>query len=89
MKIVRWKALVPLTLLLIVIGVAWILLLDTVVRRTIESWGTDIVGAKVELDEADVRLRDGFVSLRGLPIAQYPEITPLPGNHGTEIWGES
>lgn len=64
----RWKALAPLAVLLMLVAVASALLVDTVVRRTVEAVGAELVGAKVDVAEADVRLGDGFVTLRGLQV---------------------
>lgn len=68
MRIARWRAVVPLAVFLLLSAVAWWLLLDTVVERTVESFGTDLVGARVELESADVRLREGAISLTGLQV---------------------
>ena len=64
----RWRAIVPLMLLFVVGGLVIFLLLDTMVRRGIESSGSYLVGARVELESADVRLGDGSVRLRGLQV---------------------
>ncbi|MCZ6857322.1 MAG: TIGR03545 family protein [Gemmatimonadetes bacterium] len=66
MHVFRWKAIIPLGLLLVLMGAGWYLLLDSAVRRGIEVVGTALVGAKVDLEEADVRLAEGAVILRGL-----------------------
>ena len=68
MKIFRWKAAVPLALFLTLVVVGWIFFLDKMVERGIEAAGTAIAGAKVELDEVDVRLRSGAVILRNLQV---------------------
>ncbi len=68
MRVFRWRALVPLALLLVVVAVAWYFLLDNAVRRGIEIIGTDLVGARVDLAEADVRWASGSVALRGLQV---------------------
>lgn len=65
----RWRAIVPLILLLILLGVAWYLLLERIVRRGVEQAGARVVGAKVDVDAADVRLGDGFVRLRRVQVA--------------------
>ncbi len=67
-QLFRWKAIVPLTMLLLLIGVVWVLLLDRLVERSIESYGTTVVGARVDLESADVRVREGVVVLRGLQV---------------------
>jgi uncharacterized protein (TIGR03545 family) len=64
----RWKALVPLTLVLVLVAVGWYVFLDGAVRRSIEVIGTELVGAQVDLAFADVRLRDGSLTLRGLQV---------------------
>ena len=68
MRIFRWKAAIPLGLFLTLVGVGWIFFVDTAVERGIEAIGTAIVGAKVELEEADVQFRNGSVVLRGLQV---------------------
>ncbi len=69
MNIMRWKAIVPLLLVLVLIGAAYLLYADTLVERSIESLGADLVGAKVDLDEVDLSLREGRVRLVGLAAA--------------------
>lgn len=74
MKIVRWKGLIPLTLLLVVLVVGWIVFGNLIVRRAVEKVGTVIVGAKVEVAGATVRLARGSVVLTGLQVTDpaYP-----------------
>ena len=67
-KLFRWRAIVPLLLFLVLLVLGWLLLLDRIVERGIEAMGTHIVGARVDLAEADVRLADGAVVLRGLEV---------------------
>ncbi len=67
-KIFRWKAIVPLGVFLVLLAVCWVLLLDVIVERSIEKAGAVLVGAKVDLEEADVRLGEGTVVLRGLQV---------------------
>jgi len=68
LKLFRWKAIVPLGVFLVLIAVVWMLFLDVVVERGVEHAGAMLVGAKVDLAEADVRLREGSVILRGLEV---------------------
>ena len=67
-RIFRWKGIGPLLLFLVLLGVLYWLFMDTLVRRSVEKTGTAFVGARVELDEADVRLSEGVVMLRGLRV---------------------
>ena len=68
MRLIRWKALVPLLLLVIVVvAVSW-LFLDAAVRRGVEYVGTEIVGARVDLAGAHVAVTRGAVTLSGLEV---------------------
>ena len=68
MKLFRWKAIVPMTLLAILLVVGWVLYVDVVIRRTIEFVGTELVGAKVELASARLRLAHADLVLKGLQV---------------------
>lgn len=66
--LIRWKALLPLTVLLGVMVLVFVLYADRAVKRGVEAAGTQIVGARVELREADLAIGDGSVALRGLAV---------------------
>ncbi len=68
-KILRWKAIVPLTLLLGLFGITWWLLADKLLERSIEALGAELIGAKVDLAAADLSLREGRIRLVGLQAA--------------------
>lgn len=68
LKLFRWQSLIPLGILLVLLGVLLWLFLDQLVERSVERSGTYIVGARVDLASADVRLGDGVVVLRGLQV---------------------
>lgn len=68
MRYIRWKALLPLTVLLVLIIGGGLLFLDPAVRRGVEFAGTKAVGAKVDLASADVRVLDGTVRFEGLAV---------------------
>jgi len=67
-RIFRWKGIVPLLLFLALLATLYWVFSDALVRRSVEKTGTAFVGALVELDEADVRLSEGVVMLRGLKV---------------------
>ncbi|NIM47775.1 MAG: hypothetical protein GTN62_00305 [Gemmatimonadales bacterium] len=67
-KLFRWRAVVPLGVFLLLLLGGSLLLLDLLVKRGVEEAGTYIVGAKVEVASADVRLAKGSVVLRGLQV---------------------
>lgn len=68
MRIIRWKAVLPLAVFLVLLVVGVRLFLDPAVRRGVEVGGTAAVGAKVDLASARVGLADGHVTLRGLQV---------------------
>ncbi len=68
MKIFRWKGIIPLVLVILLVAGFWYLYLDTFVERSVESVGAEIVGAKVDLEFADVQLSRGIVVLKGLQV---------------------
>lgn len=68
MKIFRWKAVVPMVLTVVLVAVLWTLYIDRVIRRAIEFAASDVVGAKVELASAHLRLRHADLVLTGLQV---------------------
>lgn len=68
-RLLRLRAFIPMVLLLVLLVVGWWLLLDRLVAKGVEEAGASIVGAKVDVGEADVRVGDGVVVLRGLQVA--------------------
>jgi uncharacterized protein (TIGR03545 family) len=69
MKLFRWKAIVPLTLILALIVLAWWLYSDRLIEQSIEDFGADLVGARVDVEEADLSLADGRLRIVGLAAA--------------------
>jgi uncharacterized protein (TIGR03545 family) len=69
MGIFRWKAITPLCLLLVLIGFAWLVFSDKIVELSIEEFGAEMTGARVDLESADLRLAEGKIRLTGLQVA--------------------
>lgn len=69
MKWIRWQGLITFVVLLLFVIVVWFLFVDVVVKKTIESKGTELVKAKVELTDADFSIFPLGLSLRGLEVA--------------------
>jgi uncharacterized protein (TIGR03545 family) len=67
--IVRWKGLIPLTLLLAAIVVLWLTMGEVLLRNTMEEAATKFLGTQVDIAKLDVSLRDATVELRGVSIA--------------------
>ncbi|GJL55356.1 MAG: hypothetical protein NPIRA02_24880 [Nitrospirales bacterium] len=55
-------------ILILVLVVFWVFIVDTLVENIIETKGTEIVGAKVELDEADLSLFPSGLTLTRLQV---------------------
>ena len=68
MRLFRWKAVVPLAIVLVLLVLGWTLFVDHLLRKGIEAGGTAAVGAKVELASARIHLFRGSVTLRGLQV---------------------
>lgn len=69
MKIFRWKAIVPLLLLLAAMIAVWLLLLDRIIEKSIEFAGAQITGARVEIESVDVQVTAGRVVINGMQVA--------------------
>lgn len=53
---VRWPGLIAFLLVVVAVGGLWFLLVDAAIERAIEQGGTLVVGARVDLDAADLSL---------------------------------
>jgi len=67
-KIVRWQGLLIFAVLGALGAAFWVVFIDHFAKRGIESAGTAVVGAKVELDKADVSLSPLGLTLLGLKV---------------------
>jgi uncharacterized protein (TIGR03545 family) len=72
-KWLRWSGLGAFAALTILIGCFWLLLVDGLVERLIEKTGTAVVGARVELDSADVSLLPLGLTLHRLQVTNPDE----------------
>lgn len=68
MTYIRWKALLPLSVALLLIALLTYLFKDRTVEWTVETGGTAAVGARVDLASASLSLSDANVTLRGLDV---------------------
>ena len=73
LKIFRWRAVGPLLVLFVVLAVMWFLFADTIARRETQRVGTQLLGAKVEIQDLHLDLKNGDVTIRGLTIASPHE----------------
>lgn len=65
---IRWKALLPLVVVLALIAGLTMLFADRLVERAVEATGTHLVGARVDLASADLHVADASLELRGLEV---------------------
>jgi uncharacterized protein (TIGR03545 family) len=73
LKIFRWRAVGPLLVLFVILAILWWLFADTIARRETQKVGTQLLGAKVEINDLHIDLRNGDVTIRGLTIASPHE----------------
>jgi uncharacterized protein (TIGR03545 family) len=66
--VLRPPGLVVFLVFCLLLAGAWWLWADRLVERSVESTGASIVGARVDLDAADVRPTDGSIRLTGLQV---------------------
>ena len=72
-KVFRWKAIGPLLVLLIIAAVLWWLFADTIARHETQKVGTQVIGAKVEIQDLHLDIPHGQVRIRGLTVASPHE----------------
>lgn len=68
-KIFRWKAIGPLLLLLVIIGVLVVLFAEPVARSTSEEVGTELLGTELDIGKLDLIPREASVRLERLQVA--------------------
>jgi uncharacterized protein (TIGR03545 family) len=68
-KIFRWKAIGPLLLLFIILGVLAWLFAEPVARQTTEEASSELLGTQVDVGKLDLLPRQASVELRALQIA--------------------
>ena len=69
MKWIRWQGLITFVVLLLFVIVVWFFFVGVAIKKTIESKGTELVKAKVELADADFSIFPLGLSLTGLEVA--------------------
>jgi uncharacterized protein (TIGR03545 family) len=72
-KVFRWRAIGPLLVLFVMAGILWWLFADSIARRETQKVGTQMLGAKVEIQDLHLDLKNGDVTIRGLTIASPHE----------------
>lgn len=69
MSFIRWKAVGPLTVIILLISLFIIFFLDACVKWAIIKGGESVFGAKVEIDFASLRLSKSALLLNGVKVA--------------------
>jgi len=73
LKIFRWRAIGPLLALFVIAAVLWWLFADTIARHESQQIGTQLLGARVEIEHLHLDIANGKVLVRGLTIASPHE----------------
>jgi uncharacterized protein (TIGR03545 family) len=73
LKIFRWRAVGPLLVLFVIGVVLWWLFADTIARRESQKVGTQLLGAKVEIQRLHLDLAHGKILVQGLTVASPHE----------------
>ncbi len=68
-KIFRWRAVGPLLLGLIVLGVLYVIFADQIARTTTEEASTELLGTQVDVRSLTINEREASVSIEGLEVA--------------------
>jgi uncharacterized protein (TIGR03545 family) len=68
-KVFRWKAIGPLLLFLLLVGILVWLFAEPVARSTTEEAATELLGTQVDVGKLDIIAKDAAVDLRALQIA--------------------
>ena len=74
-RIFRWKAIGPLLLFLLVLGILIWLFAEPVARDTTEEAGTEFLGTQVDVGKLDIIARQASVDLRALQVADPFDVT--------------
>ncbi len=72
-KWIRWQGVIGFAVVVGLLAAIWFLVVDRVVKTAIERGGTAVVGAKVELDDADVSLMPLGLTLTRLQVTNPDE----------------
>lgn len=68
MKWIRWKGFAAFVVLFFLIALVWLVVVDWMAEKAIETAGTKAVGAKVEVLKADVTLFPAGIGISGLVV---------------------
>ncbi len=68
MTVFRWKAIVPLLVFGGLVALLWTFYVDRLIRLAVEAAGSEVVGAKVDLASARLRLFRGDLVLKDLAV---------------------
>ncbi len=74
MKFIRWKAVIPTLVILIVAVVFTVFFLDSIIKKVAINSGEAIFGAKVEISSLKTKLKNMSVEINGLQIANKEDV---------------
>jgi len=84
-KFIRWQGLTAFVIIVAVFGIFWFFLVDGIVKGLIEKYGTNAIGAKVELRDLDLSLFPAGLGLEQLQVTDpdSPMINAFEVNHAS------
>ncbi|HSE27604.1 MAG TPA: hypothetical protein VLA95_05200 [Gemmatimonadales bacterium] len=68
-RLARWRGIIPLFLLLVLLGVGYVLFADRIARDTVEETATEFLGTQVDLGSLRILERETAIELTGLEVA--------------------
>lgn len=66
---IRWQGLLAFAVIITLTGIFWFFFVDNIIKNNIEKYGSKAVGAKVEVEEADLSLIPFGLKLNNVQIA--------------------
>lgn len=67
--LIRWAAVIPTTVLLLILVLFAVFLVDPLAKRALIAGGEAVFGAKVDIERVRVGFRDASLTIRGLAVA--------------------
>jgi uncharacterized protein (TIGR03545 family) len=68
-RIFRWQGIIPITLMLVLFGLGWLLLADRLVKNTMTEAGSKALGAQLDIGSLTIRALSTTLEMRGVALA--------------------
>ncbi|MBN1385322.1 MAG: TIGR03545 family protein [Elusimicrobia bacterium] len=74
MKFIRWKAIIPTVIILVLLSIFSIFCLDGIIKKTIIKTGESVFGARVDIVSVKTKFKDMSVKIHGLQVADKNDV---------------